>query len=163
MGLIPAATKSHHQAQRWLLHEMSDALPFQPQGIPTLTMYERTGGELVILDSGLSGAPVLGNFRLGSPGDDNTSEPELLNARPALAALVWSPTVDANTSDGPLGARSSLSAFVYDAPVDASSDENVLDSTPALSVMLRSLPVDDTAIEEDTLGSNPGLSAMTKL
>lgn len=138
---------------------MFDALPFQIQGIPTLTMYEHGAPGRRVYESGLVSAPGLSDLRPGTPIDDSISEPDTLNGQPALSGAFLSPAVDQSISDS-LNTRPTFTGFVFIAPVDEAATESGLDSGPAFANVVVNTPVDRATSESTTLNGQPALSGM---
>lgn len=138
---------------------MLEQLPFQIQGIPTLTLYERIAHFEIMREFFPVAHPALFGLVYALPIDEAISDGPV-ESGPVISGMVVIAPFDEAISDGPLGAAPVLTAVNFVLPVQENVTENELDAAPGLVSMKYSLPVDRGTAEPDSINSGPVIAAM---
>lgn len=139
---------------------MLERIPFQIQGRPTVTLYEKIGYFEILLEHFPHSEPQIVGLVYALPVGRAVSDGPL-DAAPGLTGVVLVLPVDRAVSDAPANAAPKLSGVAFVLPVPRAVTENELDSGPMLASMASNTPVTRSTTEPDPLNSAPNLSAMT--
>lgn len=139
---------------------MLERIPFQIQGRPTLTLYEKVGYFEILVEHFPHSEPKIVGLVYALPVSEAVADGPLA-AAPGLTGVVLVLPVDRAITDGPANAAPKLSGVAFVLPVPRAVTENELDSGPMLASMASNTPVTRSTAEPDPLNSAPSLSAMT--
>jgi hypothetical protein len=135
-----------------------EPLPFQPQGIPTLTMYEREEPHEVLVERFPNSRPTLTALVYAQPLDRSIADGPLAGA-PGLAAMYNNLAIDRSISDT-LASGPTMPALIFVLPVAEKIVEQEVISAPGLSGLVYYAPVSRSTSEPIPINSKPGLSGM---
>jgi hypothetical protein len=136
-----------------------EPIPFQIQGIPTLTLYERIAHFEIMREFFPVTHPALFGLVYALPVAEAISDGPV-ESGPAISGMVVVAPFDEAISDGPLDAAPVLSAVHFVLPVQENFTENELDGAPGLVSMIALFPVSRSVAEPDSINSGPVIAAM---